>query len=349
MEAAQKNDDPKSIISAALDKAEKQFDADIVVYNGPVNEDGYGQFVQATKNVKPERKLMLVLVTYGGSADSGYRIARYAQNFFKDFLLFVPNACKSAGTLIALGASRIHMSPFGEFGPLDVQVFKSDKIFERRSGLTSKSAVWSLTEEAFKTFEQVLLNLKTRSGGVITFKSASQVATSLATGLLSPVASQLDPLSLGEDYQNLHIAHEYGDRLVQKFRTVDADAVLALVENYPSHGFVIDLFEAMELLGNVEMACKELLQLQACLPLFCNTPDSRDVRVIRVRDMFEEEKDHDRKNHRTTEGTDAGRGGEISRRDQQSERSDRSRHKKTGAGSNGGDDAEPDSATAGGS
>ncbi len=330
---AQNNDDHGSTILSALTKAEKQFDADIVVYNGPINEDGYGQFVQATKNVKPERKLMLVLVTYGGSADSAYRIARYAQNFFKDFLLFVPNACKSAGTLIALGASRIHMSPFGEFGPLDVQVFKSDEIFERRSGLTSKSAVWSLTEEAFKTFEQILLALKMRSGGTITFKSASQLAASIATGLLSPVASQLDPLSLGEDYQNLHIAHEYGDRLVEKFHTVNANAVLALVENYPSHGFVIDLFEAVELLGNVEMACKELIHLQACLPLFCSKPDPREVRVFRVRDTFEEEDDHDRKNNRTTESPDTGGSGEVSRRNQQSERSDRSRHKKAGAGS----------------
>ena len=239
------------------------------------------------------------------------------------------------------------MSPFGELGPLDVQVFKSDEIFERRSGLTSKSAVWSLTEEAFKTFEQVLLNLKMRRGGVITFKSASQVATSLATGLLSPVASQLDPLSLGEDYQNLHIAHEYGDRLVQKFGTVDADAVLALVENYPSHGFVIDLFEAMELLGNVKMACKELLQLQACLPLFCNKPDPRDVKVFRVRDMFEEEKGHDRKNHRASKGADLGGGGEIPRGNQQFQRSDRGRHKKEGAGPDGSDVAEPDSAPAG--
>lgn len=168
--AAKKSVDPEAILRAALDRVENLFGADVLVYNGPIDEDGYGQFVQATKNVRPERALMLVVITYGGSADSAYRIARFAQNFFKDFLLFVPNACKSAGTLVALGASQIHMSPFGEFGPLDVQVFKSDEIFERRSGLTSKSAVWSLTEEAFRTFEQILIGLKVRSGGTITFK-----------------------------------------------------------------------------------------------------------------------------------------------------------------------------------
>jgi len=345
--AAQKSVDHEAVLRAALDKVEHLFEADVLVYNGPIDEDGYGQFVQATKNVRPERGLLLVLVTYGGSADSAYRIARFAQNFFKDFLLFIPNACKSAGTLVALGASQIHMSPFGEFGPLDVQVFKSDEIFERRSGLTSKSAVWSLTEEAFKTFEQILIGLKLRSGGTITFKAASQVAASITSGLLTPIAAQLDPLAIGEDFQNLHIAHEYGDRLIRKFGTVNADAPRDLVENYPSHGFVIDLFEATELFGNVQMACKELIQLQACLPVLCSKPDPREVRVIRLRDMFKEEKDHDREDSLATKSADAGGSGEVPRRDQQSERSDRSRDKKAGKGPNGDDVSGSDSATRG--
>jgi hypothetical protein len=346
LDGTEKRSAAKSPITSILDEVEALYDADVVVYNGPVNEDGYGQFVQATMNVRPERKIMLVLVTYGGSADSGYRIARYAQNFFKDFLLFVPNACKSAGTLIALGASKIYMSPFGEFGPLDVQVFKSDEIFERRSGLTSKSAVWSLTEEAFKTYEQVLLNLKMRSGGTITFKAASNVAATLTTGLLSTVASQLDPLALGEDYQNLHIAHEYGDRLVEKFRTVKSEAVLSLVENYPSHGFVIDMFEALDLFGNVQMASKELIGLQASLSSMCSKPDPRDVNVVRIRDMVEEE-DNDTKNRTTISASDAGGGSEVPGRDKKPERSDRSGDKKTRERSNGNDIAQPDSSAVG--
>ena len=207
-------------LATALDEAETYLDGEVIVYNGPINEDGYGQFVQATKNIAKEKKIVLILVTYGGSADSAYRIARYAQNFFTDFVVIVPSMCKSAGTLIALGASTIYMSPFGELGPLDVQVFKADEIFERRSGLLSKSAVWSLTEEAFRMFEQVLLGIKMRSGGTVGFKVSSQVAASITSGLLSPVMSQLDPLAIGEDYQNLHIAQEYGERLIARYGTV---------------------------------------------------------------------------------------------------------------------------------
>jgi hypothetical protein len=246
--------DAKNEALEALDAVEAALDGDVVIYNGPINEDGYGQFVAATRGIKALRRIVLVLVTYGGSADSAYRIARFAQNYFRDFVVYVPSACKSAGTLLSLGARTIYMSPFGEFGPLDVQVYKSDEIFERRSGLLSKSAVWSLTEESFRMFEEVLLGLRTRSGGTIGFKTASQVAAAVTTGLMSQVIGQIDPLAMGQDFQNLKIAHDYGKRLIEKFQTVNDDAVRALVEGYPSHGFVIDYFEAAKLFGNVELA-----------------------------------------------------------------------------------------------
>jgi Serine dehydrogenase proteinase len=198
----------------ALDAAEKELRGDIVIYRGLLDDEGCGKFIQATKNIKQEMALILVLETLGGDADSAYRIARYAQNFFEDFQIFVPGACKSAGTLLTLGASTIHMSPFGELGPLDVQVSKTDEFMEQRSGLFSKSALWSLTEEAFRTFERILLELKTRSGGTISFRTASQIAASMTNGLLGPIAEQLDPMAIGEDYQNLHITQEYGEKLI---------------------------------------------------------------------------------------------------------------------------------------
>ncbi len=185
------------------------------------------------------------------------------------------------------------MSPFGELGPLDVQVLKANEIFERRSGLLSKSAVWSLTEELFGTFEKVLLEIKMRSGGAIGFKAASDAAAKLANGLVAPIAAQLDPLSIGEDYQNLHIAQAYGERLIEKYGVIDQGVISELVESYPSHGFVIDLIEAQDLLGNVEMASVELIQLYACLPRLWNTPATDETMVERLRDIFNQGEEHD--------------------------------------------------------
>lgn len=307
----------------ALDHAESILDGEIIIYNGPINEDGYGQFVLATKDIPADKKIILILITFGGSADSAYRIARYAQSFFTDFIVIVPSMCKSAGTLIALGASKIYMSPFGELGPLDVQVFKADEIFERRSGLLSKSAVWSLTDEAFRMFEHVLLGIKVRSGGTVGFKVSSSVAASITSGLLSPVMSQLDPLAIGEDYQNLHIAQEYGERLIAKYGTIKEDAVSSLVEQYPSHGFVIDFLEAEKLLGNVELTPSEIIRLQGSLAPLVHRPNSRDIMVRRLRDDIGESYE----SGSSEEGVDTTDGGSdpSQNADQLDDRADRDR------------------------
>lgn len=274
-------------LKEALDAVERDLGGEVVVYNGPISEDGLGLFVSKATQISSDKKLILAIVTYGGIADSAYRIARYAQNYFKDFVLFIPSDCKSAGTLIALGASKIYMSPFGELGPLDVQVLKHDEIFERRSGLLSKSALWTLTEESFRTFEEILISLRNRSAGTIGFKLSSQVAANITTGLMSPIASQIDPLSMGEDYQNLQIAKHYGDRLIERFKTVHPSAVTALVNEYPSHNFVIDLFEARQLLGNAELATPGLMAIVGAMGADIQRPNIRDVVVSRLRDEVE--------------------------------------------------------------
>lgn len=93
-------------LKKALNAVSEALNAEVVLYNGPINEDGYGKFVQATGPIKPTKRLILFLTTYGGSADSAYRIARYAQNFFEDFVLFAPSSCKSAGLCWLLGHQK---------------------------------------------------------------------------------------------------------------------------------------------------------------------------------------------------------------------------------------------------
>ena len=52
----------------------------------------------------------------------------------------IPRYCKSAGTLIALGASALYMDDRSELGPLDMQVTRGDEIGAMRSGLEQTTA-----------------------------------------------------------------------------------------------------------------------------------------------------------------------------------------------------------------
>lgn len=184
--------------------------------------------------------------TFGGNADAAYIIARHIKRTYKKFILYVFGYCKSAGTLFALGADEIIMSCHGEFGPLDVQIAKADEIGYRSSGLEISQALEFLSEQAYNLFEKQFLEIKTRSSGVITTKTASEIASSITVGLLAPITSQIEPIKIGEMQRAVNIAYHYGIRLNET-----PTRVQRLINDYPSHSFVIDFNEAKEIFGNV--------------------------------------------------------------------------------------------------
>jgi ClpP class serine protease len=81
-----------------------------------------------------------MLATFGGDAHAAYKIGRALQNKYNAgsiisnheplFDVFVPTYCKSAGTILVLGADRILMSAEAELGPIDVQLRKQDEVGE---------------------------------------------------------------------------------------------------------------------------------------------------------------------------------------------------------------------------
>ncbi|EGN74223.1 hypothetical protein A28LD_2315 [Idiomarina sp. A28L] len=157
--------------------------------------------------------------------------------------------CKSAGTLVALGAQRLIISDTGELGPLDVQVNKPDEMFELSSGLDISTAISSLQQESLAAFRDYVTDIKI--GGKVSTRLASEVATQLTRCLIEPIASQIDPMRLGEQQRAMRIALEYGTRLDSKVGNLKPHALRKLIAGYPSHGFVIDRKEASELFNNV--------------------------------------------------------------------------------------------------
>jgi len=225
----------------------KRRDADIFLYSGELQRESANVFVNLLEKKRQKRNAILIVSTFGGNADAAYIIARYIKRTYKKFTLFVFGYCKSAGTLFALGADEIIMSCRGEFGPLDVQLAKADEIGYRSSGLDISQALDFLSTQAYNVFEKQFLEIKTRSSGVITTKTAGEIASSIVVGLLAPVTSQIDPMKMGEMQRAVNIAYHYGIRLND-----DQTRVERLIHNYPSHSFVIDYNEAKELFGNVQ-------------------------------------------------------------------------------------------------
>ena len=106
-------------------------------------------------------------------------------------LLLIDRVCKSAGTLVALGADALIMSDRAELGPLDTQLEKPDEVGGHHSGLVVVQTLRTLQEETFRLFEDYFLKLRARSGLRITTRTAAELACTMATGLFGPTYAQL--------------------------------------------------------------------------------------------------------------------------------------------------------------
>jgi Serine dehydrogenase proteinase len=228
----------------AADEVADALDADVLLYNGRMARPFDRSVIEMCRKRHRRTHALLVLVTAGGDADAAYRVARALQEFYESLTLFVSGYCKSAGTLVATAATELVIDDHGELGPLDVQMMKTDELWETSSGLTVMEALNVLESRAYQMLETGFVRIKTGSSGQITFRTASDVAVSLVNGLLDPIYRQIDPMHIGEAGRAMNVANDYGERLSGIAQNLQPGALTDLISLYSSHGFVIDRAEA---------------------------------------------------------------------------------------------------------
>ena len=236
-------------------------DTDVLIYNGTLERPQDTYLIDACGSRATRSKVLLVLVTEGGDPNCAYRIARCLQNYYESFTVYVHGYCKSAGTLLALGADEIVISEHGELGPLDVQDVRKDDLTDTQSVLTVKNAISEIREEAFTAFESYFLKTMDARPGRISLQTAANIASSLVTGLFSPLLAKLDPLYVGDIARAREIAQDYGERLLECSRNMNDQNLKRLVGEYNSHGFVIDPAEAAKLFFRVRSPTPDELDL----------------------------------------------------------------------------------------
>ncbi|MFO1485729.1 MAG: hypothetical protein U1F71_20375 [Verrucomicrobiaceae bacterium] len=259
-----------------VDKLSTAFDADMLAYIGPIARSWDDWIIDECKKNHHRTNIILLLTTLGGDAHAAYRIARcLQQNYRKDHnhgrgkgevIIFVNSVCASAGTLLALAADKLIVSDHAELGPLDVQLRKPDEVGERTSGLTPIQALNFLEGESGKFFQSQFQSLRFSRNLSFSTKMAADIAAQMASGLLSNLYEQIDPIRLAEYDRLNQIASEYGERI--KTNNVKPDAIDRLLSGYPSHEFCIDCTEAKELFNNVESPSSELEGLGQMLKPF---------------------------------------------------------------------------------
>ncbi|OHV70761.1 hypothetical protein LCM4577_00860 [Mesorhizobium sp. LCM 4577] len=235
--------------------------ADIYLYFGDIDDEGFRQLHSKSREGRHSRAI-LILTTNGGDASVAYRIARQFHQRYERFTIYVPNYCRSAGTILALGAHDLIMNSDALLGPIDPQLRKRDEICTTESALSSRATLNALGEMAYGVFEPMVVNLITKSEAGLSFELSSQVCADFTSRLMSGLVSKLDPTVFGRHKRAIDTAIEYGKRLAEVSGNAPQEAVEQLATAYPDCRFAIDFAEAAKLFRNVSEP-SELLRMFA--------------------------------------------------------------------------------------
>ncbi|HWZ44127.1 MAG TPA: hypothetical protein VNW97_11655 [Candidatus Saccharimonadales bacterium] len=278
-------------------------DTDVFMYNAEIKRPYDRELFDLCGKRIRRKNVALILASEGGDPDAAYRIARCFQEHYDRFTCVIPGYCKSAGTIIAIGAHELMMSDAAELGPIDVQMSKRDELEEWQSGLTLTSAIRALHEHSFAAFEHFFLTTMQRSKKRVTFKTATDIAAKLTAGLFGPVFQHIDPMMVGESFRATSIALHYGVRLDMHSENLLEDSLDFLISKYPTHGFVIDRAEAENLFKRVKKPGKAYETLIDALEETAYDPLSGNAEIRSfLSDQREEEEDRHGDNEEANTG-----------------------------------------------
>ncbi len=188
----------------------------------------------------------------GGDAHAAYKLALVLRAHCSVLRVVVPDYAKSAATLLSLAADEIYMGPGAELGPLDAQ------IPNEQGGIISTISALDIAR-SLEDLTQLGMSMAISGGGLVlqtTRLSRSESLTAMldfSAKFLEPIVRQLDPAMIHWASTLLKVAEDYGERLLKTrneatqlkyphYRRLSK----SLVEDYPTHGFVIGCDEARD-------------------------------------------------------------------------------------------------------
>jgi hypothetical protein len=163
----------------------------------------------------------LVLLSHGGEIEPAYQISKACkQRSHGRFVTAIPRHAKSAATLIAIGSDEIHMGPLGQLGPIDPQLGDLPALGVSKA-LETIAGVCQKYPQSAPMFARYL----------------KETLTVREIGYCDRIAES---------------AAQYAERLLSTKPSIERRAgeiARKLVHEFKDHGFVIDLAEAIDILG----------------------------------------------------------------------------------------------------
>ena len=208
-----------------------------------MNNFNYFALARNIKQLKEKEPVVVLLESPGGDGGAAFKLASLLKKHCGGFSVIVPYYAKSAATLFSLGADKIIMSRFAEFGPLDVQIIDQEKE-KQFSALEVVQAIERLNSEAMRAVDQQMLFWLRRSRKKV--DTLLPLATHFVSELLQPLFDKIDTVYYTGMARSLKVAEDYAVQLLVKHGiNLDEAQRIAdkLTNTYSEHGYIIECDE----------------------------------------------------------------------------------------------------------
>lgn len=183
-------------------------------------------------------KIDVVLFTIGGDTEVPWRIVSLIREFAAHFSVLIPYRAHSAGTLIAMGADEIVMTPLSVLGPIDPS--RTHPLLPRREGSPEAEPI-SVQDmrHAMKFIREATEGTPPSPEGL------AQIVTALF--------EKIHPLAIGAIEQSYALAKLIGTQCLGTHMNASTDEaaikeiVDKLCDDYKSHSYQINRREAKKI------------------------------------------------------------------------------------------------------
>ena len=202
--------------------------------------------IEHLDKIGKSRKISLILYTLGGDTLAAWNIINLIREFCNELEIIIPNKCRSAGTLMSLGANNIVMTKQATLGPIDPSITRPMSPIIPN---TTPPQKLSLSVESVKGYFQLLKD----EFGVHGDKSLSDAYLKLA--------EYIHPVVLGDVYRTQKQIQMLATKLLQMggYEKKDIEKIVSfLCSDSGSHDYTINRTEARELGLHVESPSQEV-------------------------------------------------------------------------------------------
>ncbi len=218
-------------------------------------------------------KLDLFLNTGGGDTELPWRVVSLVREFCDEFAVLVPHRAASAGTLIAMGADEIVMTPLGVLGPIDPS--RTHPLLPRREGAEEAEPI------SVQDMRHAMQFIREAAGSD---KEIPYTPEALAQ-IFAALFDKIHPLAIGAIEQSYALSKLIGTQCLSTHMDPDADGakikeiVDRLCDDFKSHAYQISRAEARKIglkavdaPEDVEKAMMELFRFYIARPFTPSSP-----------------------------------------------------------------------------